>query len=174
MHQNVGMATDFSDWITKRTQKSARALTSAINKDATAITRADTSGTVPANTVIAVCLANDVPVLLGLHAAGYLSAEQVENAAAHASPSLATDSELLSHLLHRALDRERDDTETTPTGNIVNLDDRRTPPAGTSGVTSAALDAINDDDIVKHLNETGEKYAAGDDDSINELHRDDR
>lgn len=98
----------------------------------------------PSDTVIAVCKGWGINTIEGLYAAGYVTRADIQSSRSHDSLKSLPDSQLLGTLLHRALDREADGTETTPTGNVVSLDDRRTPAAGTSGVTSAALDDINE------------------------------
>ena len=111
MRHNEGMPTDFSEWITATTGKSANALTKLIGKDTTAITRPDTSGSVPAHTVIAVCRAAGVSILDGLEVAGHIDHTDREIASATGKLDLLPDSALLTQLLHRATLREQPPTD---------------------------------------------------------------
>lgn len=67
------------------------------------------------------------------------------------------------------------------TSNVTFVDRWGESMRSPSGATDAAITSINnelygtsDEDIVKRLDETGEKYAAGDDPSLDEIHREDR
>ena len=111
MRHNEGMPTDFSEWITATTGKSANALTKLIGKDTTAITRPDTSGSVPAHTVIAVCRAAGVSILDGLEVAGHIDHTDREIASATGKLDSLPDSALLAQLLHRATLREQPPTD---------------------------------------------------------------
>ena len=114
MRHNEGMATEFADWITARTNLSARQIAELIGMSSNAITRANAEGTVAARTVVAACIATDTPVLEGLAVAGYLTSEEVAVTKqrivlkeGERSLDSLPDSTLLSHLHLRALDREQ-------------------------------------------------------------------
>lgn len=121
MRQNEGMATDFSDWITSRTNLSAREIGRRIDRDQSALTR----GPVSANTVIAACLATEAPLLEGLQVAGFITSREADQAAADGALESASDSALLTQLLHRATLREQ-----TPTDELAaKRAHHNTPPA---------------------------------------------
>lgn len=142
MRHNEGMPTDFSEWITATTGKSANALTKLIGKDTTAITRPDTSGSVPAHTVIAVCRAAGVSILDGLEVAGHIDHTDREIASATGKLDSLPDSALLTQLLHRAATREQDDHNDTGPSNSP-----RTPLAPVTGLHTDPLPyaALTDD-----------------------------
>lgn len=76
---------------------------------------------VSAELVIRVCSAYGVSVLEGLKAAHYIGEEEVTIGAQAASIEVASDSAMLSHLLHRAMLREQDKAV-----NVTDLDTKRT------------------------------------------------
>lgn len=109
-----------------------------------AITRPNRDGTVAARTVVAACIATDVPVLDGLAVAGYLTAEEVDVIKqkivlkdGERSLDSLPDSTLLSHLHLRALEREQTNVhEIAPagieddihnSGEVVDLAQRARP-----------------------------------------------
>lgn len=130
MRQNEGMATDFSDWITSRTNLSAREIGRRIDRDQSALTR----GPVSANTVIAACLATEAPLLEGLQVAGFITSKEADKAAADGALESASDSALLTQLLHRAATREQDDHNDTGPSNSPS-----TPLAPVTGLHTDPL-----------------------------------